>query len=101
MEIEKHLSGSALCIKLDGRLDTVTAPELSEALKSSLDDVEELIFDFEKLSYVSSAGLRVLLMSQKRMTDKKNGRMIIKNVAANIMDIMKMTGFKDILTIKE
>ena len=50
---------------------------------------------------MSSAGLRVLLMSQKRMTDKKNGRMIIKNVAANIMDIMKMTGFKDILTIKE
>ena len=100
MEIQKNQNGSVLCMMIEGRLDTVTAPLLSAELDSSLDGVNELLFDFEKLDYVSSAGLRVLLVSQKKMKEKENGKMVIKNVSASIMDIMKMTGFKDILTIE-
>jgi len=83
---------------LEGRLDTTTAPNLEKELKSSLDDVTELIMDFEKLEYISSAGLRVLLSAQKTMN--KQGEMKIIHVSDTIMEIFKVTGFSDILTIE-
>ena len=98
MDIKKQLDGDKLGISLEGRLDTTTAPELEEALKKDIGDVKELVFDFEKLQYVSSAGLRVLLGTQKIMN--KQGKMSIKNVNDTIMEVFEITGFVDILTIE-
>ena len=85
-------------ITLEGRLDTTTAPELEEALKTALDGTSELVMDFEKLEYISSAGLRVLLSAQKVMN--KQGSMTLKNVSETVMEIFEVTGFSDILTIE-
>ena len=85
-------------VTLEGRLDTTTAPELEEALKTALDGTSELVMDFEKLEYISSAGLRVLLSAQKVMN--KQGSMTLKNVSETVMEIFEVTGFSDILTIE-
>lgn len=97
MNINKTLNEKELLVALDGRLDTTTAPQLEEALQASFDDVGSIVLDFEKLDYISSAGLRVLLSAQKIMT-KKDG-MVIRNVNEPIMEIFEVTGFVDILTI--
>lgn len=97
MEIIKNLDGSKLTVALVGRLDTITAPDLDKELKGGLDGVTELAFDFSKLEYISSAGLRVLLSAQKIMN--KVGKMTISNVNESIMEVFEMTGFADILTI--
>ncbi len=99
MTITKTLEGSALTIALEGRLDTQTSPELEKVLDSSLDSVESLRFDFTGLEYISSAGLRVLLSSQRTM-NRQNGNMVVSNVNSNIMDVFQVTGFEDILTIE-
>ena len=98
MEINKTQEGSKLNISLVGRLDTVTSPQLQEVLDSSLDGVTELTFDFAKLDYISSAGLRVLLATNKKMI--KNGKMIIRNVNDVVQEVFDMTGFADILNIE-
>lgn len=97
MEILKKQNGSTLAVALSGRLDTNTAPQLEAALKP-LDGITELEFDFEKLEYVSSAGLRVLLSCQKTM--KKQGKMKLRHVCESIMEVFEITGFTDILTIE-
>ncbi|MBO6066080.1 MAG: STAS domain-containing protein, partial [Lachnospiraceae bacterium] len=79
-------------------LDTITAPQLESELRSSLEGMTELVFDLEKLVYISSAGLRVLLSAQKTMN--KQGTMVLKNVRPEIMEILEITGFADILTIR-
>ena len=78
MNIQKIVTGTTLTVKLEGRLDTTTAPKLEEELRGSIDGLTCLVIDFEKLEYISSAGLRVLLAMQKIMN--KQGEMIIKNV---------------------
>lgn len=98
MEIIKTQENTALNIALEGRLDTMTAPEFENALKDSIEGVELLVLDFEKLEYVSSAGLRVILGAQKIMN--KQGAMKIINVNEEIMDVFDITGFTDILTIE-
>ena len=98
MEIEKALNGTELTLKVIGRLDTVTAPELEACLKESLDGVANLIMDFAALDYISSAGLRVVLQAQKTMN--KQGDMIVKNVNETINEVFEMTGFVDILNIE-
>lgn len=98
MTINKNLEGEKLNVAIEGRLDTSTAPEL-EAELSKLDGVKELVLDFGKLEYVSSAGLRVLLASQKAMMANK-GQMTIHNVNETIMEVFEITGFADILTIE-
>ena len=98
MEIKKSLDEKKLIISLLGRLDTTTAPLLEAELKTSLNDVEELVFDLKELEYISSAGLRVLLAAQKVMN--KQGSMKIINVIAEIMEVFEITGFTDILTIE-
>ena len=98
MNIEKKLEGETLTIKVSGRLDTTTAPELDEELKASIGDVTSLVLDFAELDYISSAGLRVLLAAQKAMTPPKE--MIVKDVNETIMEIFEVTGFSDILTIQ-
>lgn len=96
MELQKD--GKKLEIKLVGRLDTKTSPELKEALKNSLDDVEELTFDFSELNYISSSGLRIILSTQKIMN--KQGSMKVVNVQNIVMEVFESTGFVDILTIE-
>lgn len=98
LDIKKNLDGSKLEFVLDGRLDTITAPQLEEEIKASLDGITDLIFNFSGLTYVSSAGLRVLLSSHKTMNEK--GRMVVKNVSEEIQEIFDVTGFSDILTIE-
>jgi anti-sigma B factor antagonist len=98
MIITKTADGSELTVALEGRLDTNTSPELETALKASLDGVTALTLDFEKLEYISSAGLRVLLSAQKTMS-KKDGMKLI-HVCETVMEIFEVTGFQDILTIE-
>lgn len=98
MNIIKDKNGEKLSITLNGRLDTTTAPQLEAELKREISGVESLTFDFEKLEYLSSAGLRVILSAQKVMN--RQGEMKIKNVNETIMEIFEVTGFSDILTIE-
>lgn len=98
LDIKKTLDGSRLEFALEGRLDTITAPQLEEEVRGSIEPVNELVFDFTNLEYISSAGLRVLLSAQKIMNDK--GSMKVKNVSADIQEIFDVTGFTDILTIE-
>ncbi|MCR5686813.1 MAG: STAS domain-containing protein [Lachnospiraceae bacterium] len=98
MTINKEKNGDELTVALEGRLDTTTAPQLEEELSGLLDDVKKLVFDFAKLEYISSAGLRVLLAGQKRMN--KQGTMVVRNVADEIKEIFEVTGFTEILNIE-
>ena len=98
MTINETKNGDELIISLEGRLDTMTAPELEEELKKVLPETEQLTFDFEGLEYISSAGLRVLLSAQKVMS--KQGSMKITHANETIMEIFEVTGFVDILTIE-
>ena len=98
MNIERKKDGNALTLALEGRLDTMTAPQLEAALKEALPGVEALTFDLEKLDYISSAGLRVLLSAQKTMN--KQGTMKVIHANDMIMEIFEVTGFADILNIE-
>ena len=98
MKIDHILNNTELTMLLEGRLDTTTSPELEKYLKNVLNGIESLIFDFEKLEYISSAGLRVLLSAQKVM--RNQGSMKIIHVNSTIMEVFEITGFTDILTIE-
>ena len=98
MTIQKTQNGSTLEIALEGRLDTMTAPELEAELSQSLGGAESLIFDFSKLDYISSAGLRVLLAAHKTMSSK--GGMKVVHVNEIVQEVLDVTGFSDILTIE-
>jgi anti-sigma B factor antagonist len=98
LKIEKKTEGKTLTVALEGRLDTTTAPQLETELKSAMPGVETLVMDFEKLEYISSAGLRVLLSAQKVMN--KQGKMTLRHVNETISEIFEVTGFTEILTIE-
>lgn len=98
LTINKSFADTELTVALEGRLDTTTAPELEQSLQESISDVSELVMDFEKLEYISSAGLRVLLSAQKIMN--RQGSMKVVHVNETIMEILEVTGFVDILTIE-
>ena len=98
MTIEKTINNEGMIITLEGRLDTVSAPCLEKEIKENLTGINKLVFDFTKLEYLSSAGLRVILMSQKLMN--KQGSMVIRNINDTIHEIFEMTGFLSILTIE-
>ena len=98
MNIIKTKEGSTLNLALEGRLDTTTAPQLEAALHGAMDGITELNMDFEKLEYLSSAGLRVILAAQKTMN--KQGKMVIRHVNETIREVFEVTGFIDILTIE-
>ena len=98
LNINKTVEGSTLNVALEGRLDTTTAPKLEAELKESLNGMTEVVLDFEKLEYISSAGLRVLLSAQKIMN--KQGSMKLIHVNDTIQEIFEVTGFSDILTVE-
>ena len=98
MTISKTFDGKNLKIELGGRLDTTTSPQLESAMHPDIDSAEDVVFDLDQLQYISSAGLRVLLSAQKIMN--KRGKMVIRNVCPEIMEIFDVTGFVDILNIE-
>ena len=98
MTIDKKVNGTALEIALEGRLDTMTAPELEAELNQSMGNADSLTLDFSKLEYISSAGLRVLLSAHKAMSAK--GGMKVTNVNEIVQEVFEVTGFADILNIE-
>lgn len=98
MNISIAKENSVTVLKIDGRLDTTTAPELEKAINGEGDALKELVLDFKGVDYISSAGLRVLLSAQKKMNAQ--GSMALVNVSEAVMDIFEMTGFADILAIR-
>ena len=98
MNIKIEKIDNSTIFRLDGRLDTVTAPELEQAINNEGDALKNLVLDFGGINYISSAGLRVLLGAQKKMNAQ--GSMELINVNEDVMDILEMTGFADILVIK-
>ena len=97
LKIEKTMTGESAVLKLIGRLDTTTAVALEDAVTDCIASITELVLDCEELEYVSSAGLRVILQSQKQMS--RRGEMKLIHVNETIMEIFDITGFGDILTI--
>ncbi len=98
MTITKHQNDSTLTLALQGRLDTVTSPELESVLDECLDGTDSLVLDFSELDYISSAGLRVLLSAHKAMAGK--GGMKIVKVNDIVTEVFDVTGFADILDIE-
>lgn len=98
LNINKKIENGKVVFTPEGRLDTVTAPQMDSAVKEVLPGLCELTFDFKNLEYISSAGLRMLLSAQKAMNNQ--GKMKLCNVNETIMEIFEVTGFSDILTIE-
>ena len=98
MNISIEKNNTLTVMKISGRLDTTTAPELENAINSEGEALTKLVLDFNGVNYISSAGLRVLLTAQKKMN--MQGSMELINVCEDVMDILEMTGFADILEIK-
>ena len=98
MTITKKENGKSFTLSVEGRLDTLTSPELEKEINELSASAEDLVVDFAKLEYISSAGLRVLLSAHKLFA--KKGGMTITNVNETVLDIFEVTGFKDILTIQ-
>ena len=96
MKIDFNKSGDVLNIALDGRLDTTTAPELEGFIAKNYDGTGSIVIDCKKLAYISSAGLRVLLTTQK----KAKSALKLVNVCELVMEVFEMTGFADILVIE-
>ncbi|MEG1711112.1 MAG: STAS domain-containing protein [Clostridia bacterium] len=99
MNITKTINGTNLTLALSGRLDTMTSPQFEGEVKDSIANATYLVLDFAALDYLSSAGLRVILATQKIMN--KQGKMVVKNVNETIMEVFEITGFADILTIEK
>jgi anti-sigma B factor antagonist len=98
MTIDKTNDGAKSTLKITGRLDTATAPELEKAIATLEADVKELVLDFAELKYISSAGLRVVLAAQKKM--KTQGSMVIMNANESVMEVFEITGFADIVKLQ-
>ena len=96
--ITKHQQGSALTLSLEGVLDALTCKELNAVLETSLAGIDNLTFDLEKLSYISSAGLRSLLVAQKTMA--KQGKMVIRGANETVLETFRSIGFDRIMTIE-
>ena len=98
MTIEIKKNSDEIVLEITGRLDTITAPAFDKTINENLGEIKSLILDFKNLEYISSAGLRVLLSTQKKL--QQNGTMKLKNVREEVMEVFEITGFVDILTIE-
>ena len=99
MQIQKIQENEMITFYLDGRLDTVSSPDFQDVLIPALDEAKDIRLNFEKLEYVSSAGLRILLMGQKAAS-AKGVSLRLTGVSDEIMEVLEMTGFTDLLTIE-
>ena len=98
MEVKFNKQDSTLTVAISGNIDTVTAPELDTKLQENLSGIKDLILDFAAVDYISSAGLRVILMTNQMMEDVE-GEMTIKNVNEDVRDVFEMTGFDSLLNL--
>lgn len=98
MNISKTVTDNLVTLEIEGRIDTVTSPSLAGEIDAIDETVTKLVLDFEKVEYISSAGLRVVLAAQKKMN--KQGAMLVKNVCDSVMEVFEITGFSDILVIE-
>ena len=98
MNAEIKKTDATVEVVIEGRVDTTTAPRLEKIIREQMEDCQELILNMEKMDYMSSAGLRVLLVTQKQM--QKQGSMVLRQVGEPVMEVLEMTGFSDILTIE-
>ena len=98
MNITKQQSGLELLVAVEGSIDSTSAPELNDQICDSLTSINSLVFDFSKVNYISSAGLRVLLSARKALGDK--GEVIIRHPNSNVLDVFTMSGFDNILKIE-
>ncbi|MCH4192283.1 MAG: STAS domain-containing protein [Butyrivibrio sp.] len=98
MNVSESIEGSRVVLQVEGRVDTTTAPELEAVIEKVIPRCDELRIDMQKLEYISSAGLRVLLSAHKQMV--KKGRMVLCNVGENVMEVFEVTGFMDFLEIE-
>lgn len=98
MEVTKTRQGDALTVVIAGRINTTTAPDLERAISGSLDGVTDLVLDFADVEYISSAGLRVILSTQKVM--RRQGKMVVRNVKPEVLEVFEITGFLDFLTVE-
>lgn len=99
MNVTKQLSGNELFVAVEGSIDSTSAPELNDQICDSLNNINSLVFDFTKVNYISSAGLRVLLAARKTIGDK--GEVIIRYPNENVLDVFTMSGFDNILKIEQ
>ena len=99
MEIRLKKFKNQLTVELEGRLDTLTSPELEEKLMPALEGIDKLIFDLAELQFRSSAGLRVIL-SALQILDARGGTMTVKNASENIKKVFKLTGFISVIDFK-
>ena len=99
MNITKQQSGLELFVAVEGSIDSTSAPELNDQICDSLASINSLVFDFSKVNYISSAGLRVLLSARKALGDK--GEVIIRHPNGNVLDVFTMSGFDNILKIEQ
>lgn len=99
MEVKFNKQDSFLTVTISGNIDTVTAPELDSKLQENISDVKDLVLDFAAVDYISSAGLRVILMANQQMEDV-DGNLTIKNVNEDVRDVFEMTGFDSLLNLE-
>lgn len=98
LTIRQEVNEESAVLCLEGRVDTITAPELETAIQEIIEGITDMVIDLAEMDYISSAGLRVLLSAQKKMS--KQGSLVIRNVRPEVMEIFEITGFTDILTIE-
>ena len=98
MTVDIKINANETIVKLDGRLDTVTSPELEKAIENDIGNTKNLVLDVKDVEYISSAGLRIILAAQKKMN--KLGSMKVINVCPEVMEVFELTGFADILSIE-
>ena len=99
MDIINNIDGNKATMEIIGWLDTQTAPQLEEALSKLGDEITNLVFDFAKLEYISSAGLRQVVSAYKKMSGK--GEFKIINVSDEVYDVFKLTGFEKKINIEK
>lgn len=99
MEVKFNKQDSSLTVTISGNIDTVTAPELDSKLQENISDVKDLVLDFAAVDYISSAGLRVILMANQQMEDV-DGNLTIKNANEDVRDVFEMTGFDSLLNLE-
>ena len=99
MEVKFNKQDSNLTVVISGNIDTVTAPELESKLQENISDVKDLVLDFAAVDYISSAGLRVILMANQQM-EEVDGNLTIKNVNEDVRDVFEMTGFDSLLNLE-
>lgn len=98
MTVDIKINANETIVKLEGRLDTVTSPELEKAIENDIGNTKNLVLDVKDVEYISSAGLRIILAAQKKMN--KLGSMKVTNVCPEVMEVFELTGFADILSIE-